>query len=452
MDGDQQRGVQTAKRLGMRAWAGIGCIVLVIIVLRLLGLIAPALQLVLVGVVVGFIMSPITNALERHHVGRALAAFIALVVVLAVFIAVLALLGPPFVTQLIEVLKNVPSYAQQVQDAIASFWEHNGTADTADVQQSLDQAVDAFSRLGTTAASNAAEKLSSGLVSNVVATVNNIFIIFLGLVLAYWFAKDYPRIARELYKIVGPSRSHDASILLAVITRSMGGYMRGIVITSTVGGLLSFLGFMLIGHPFAGLMGITVGIFHFVPVIGPWLAAALAALLALSQSPMLALASIVVSVIAQNVTDNLVSPLVMQSSVQVHPILSLVGLIVGNSLGGILGMALAIPLTAAIRSVFVYYFEKRTGRQLVSYDGALFKSTPFHDGEGNIQPEFDALDDDQFFNSTLLVDSDEPWRPATAEKPEGVKLSWPDAVRVFLRRRRERSRRARHHNDEAGQA
>lgn len=79
----------------MRAWAGIGCIVLVIIVLRLLGLIAPALQLVLVGVVVGFIMSPITNALERHHVGRALAAFIALVVVLAVFIAVLALLGPP---------------------------------------------------------------------------------------------------------------------------------------------------------------------------------------------------------------------------------------------------------------------------------------------------------------------------------------------------------------------
>lgn len=234
------------------------------------------------------------------------------------------------------------------------------------------------------------------------------------------------------------------------MSRSMGGYMRGIVITSTVGGVLSFLGFTLIGHPFAGLMGITVGIFHFVPVIGPWIAAALAALLALSVSPMLALASLVVSIVAQNVTDNLVSPLVMQSSVQVHPILSLVGLIVGNALGGILGMALAIPLTAAIRSVFVYYFEKRTGRQVVSYDGALFKSTPFHDEEGNIQPEYDALDDDQFFKSTLLVDQGETRRAVAVEPTSEMRLSRQDSLRVRYRRRRDERRRTR--EDEASKA
>lgn len=434
---DKRAAEQTVRRVGIRAWAAIGCIVLVLIVLRLLRLIAPALELILVGGVVGFIMSPITNALERRHVGRALGAFIALVVVIAVFLGIVALLGPLFLSQTVEVLKNVPFYAQQVQGALTSFWAQNGTADTAEMQQSLDQAVASFSQLGTSAASHAAQKLSSGLISNVVGAVNNTFIIFLGLVVAYWCAKDYPKIARELYKIVGPERSRDASVLLAVMSRSMGGYMRGIVTTSTVGGLLSFLGFVLIGHPFAGLMGITVGVFHFVPVIGPWLAAALAALLALSYSPTLALASVVVSVIAQNVTDNLVSPLVMQSSVQVHPILSLTGLIIGNSLGGILGMALAIPLTAAIRSVFVYYFEKRTGRQIVSYDGALFKSTPFRDAEGRIQPEYDALDDDQYFKNTLLVSqADEDRRPVVAQSPEGVRFSWPDRVRIWLRRRR----------------
>lgn len=450
VSGEKQSGrYEQAKGVGIRAWAALGCIALVLVVLRLLGLVGPALELILVGVVVGFIMSPITNALEHHHVGRALAAFIALAVVLAVFVAVVALLGPPFVTQLVEVLKNVPRYVQQIQDALASFWEQNGSADTADVQQGLDQAVSAISTVGMTAAQKASDSLTSGLVKNVVATVNNVFIVFLGLVLAYWFAKDYPKIARELYQIVGPGRSHDASVLLAVMSRSMGGYMRGIVITSTVGGLLSFLGFVLIGHPFAGLMGITVGIFHFVPVIGPWMAAALAALLALSVSPMLALASLVVSIMAQNVTDNLVSPLVMQSSVQVHPILSLVGLIVGNALGGILGMALAIPLTAAIRSVFVYYFEKRTGRQIVSYDGALFKSTPFHDEDGNIQPEYDALDDDQFFKSTLLVDQATTRRAVAVEPTSEMRLSRQDSLRVRFRRRRDERARGREARDRA---
>jgi hypothetical protein len=192
-------------------------------------------------------------------------------------------------------------------------------------------------------------------------------------------------------------------MVLAILSRSMGGYMRGIAITSTVGGLLSFLGFMAIGHPYAALMGITVGIFHFVPVIGPWVAAFFSAGLALFVSPWLALESLGVSLVAQNITDNIVSPLVMQSAVKVHPILSLVGLIVGNSLGGIIGMALAIPMTAALRSLFVYYFESHTGRQIVSEDGALFRSVPFYDKEGNPIPSADALADDRFFDSTLLV-------------------------------------------------
>ena len=149
-------------------------------------------------------------------------------------------------------------------------------------------------------------------------------------------------------------------------------------------------------------MGITVGIFHFVPVIGPWVAAFFSAGLALFVSPWLALESLAVSFVAQNVTDNVVSPLVMQSAVKVHPILSLVGLIVGDALGGVLGMALAIPLTAALRAIFVYYFESHTGRQIVSEEGALFKSTAFKDDHGDPVPSADALADANFFASTLL--------------------------------------------------
>lgn len=126
-------------------------------------------------------------------------------------------------------------------------------------------------------------------------------------------------------------------------------------------------------------------------------------MLGLFQSPLLALETLIVMVIAQNVTDNLLSPLVMQSAVQVHPVLSLICIIMGSALGGVLGMILAVPLTAAIKGVFVYYFESRTGRQLVTYDGAIFKGRPYVDDAGNIVPSFDALDDDRFFESSRLV-------------------------------------------------
>ena len=414
---------ERVRLVGMRAWAALGYCGLIGIALLVLGRIVPALELLLVGVVIGFVCSPITNALERRGIGRALGAFIALMVFLVVLAAVAVLVFPPFVSQLIEVLQHVPTYVGQFRSAFNDFWQQHGTSETANLQQGLSQYVNTFAGAGTTAASSLAEGITNGIVNNVIVTANNIFTFFLGLVVAYWLAKDYPTIAREFSIIAGPKHEGELSVMLAVMSRAMGGYMRGIVITSAIAGVLSFLGFSAIGHPYASLMGITTGVLHFIPVIGPWIAAAFAALLALFVSPLLSLASILVSVIALNVTDNLISPLVMRSAVKIHPALSLLGIVIGSAVGGVLGMVLAIPLTAAVRSLFVYYFERHTNRQLVSYDGAFFQSTPFRDDQGAIQPSFDALDDDKFFESTLLVNPDKPPVAVAAERPYGTHRS-----------------------------
>ena len=335
-EGDERLG--RARLVGMRTWAALGCCGLIGVALLVLGRIVPALELLLVGVVIGFVCSPITNALERRGVGRALGAFIALLVFLVVLVAAAVLIFPPFVSQLIEVLQHVPAYVGQFRSAFNDFWRQHGTSETANLQQGLSQYLNTFAGAGTTAASSLAEGITNGIVNNVIVTANNIFTFFLGLVVAYWLAKDYPTIARELSVIAGPRHEGELSVMLAVMSRAMGGYMRGIVITSAIAGVLSFLGFAAIGHPYASLMGITMGVLHFIPVIGPWVAAALTALLALFVSPLLSLASILVSVVVLNVTDNLISPLVMRSAVKIHPVLSLLGIVIGSVVGGVLGM------------------------------------------------------------------------------------------------------------------
>lgn len=398
------------------AWAIVGMAAVFVLAVHALGLVGSAVELVVVGAIVGFVCSPITNSLEDRGAPRALAAFVALVVVCVVLVVVVVAFGSTFVTQSVEILTNVPAYARQVQEALGGFWERFGTAGTAEFQSVVDSVVASLSAAGSDFATQTASQITSGAVSGVLGIVDHSVTFFLALVLAFWLAKDYPTIIRELALVAGPEREGDLRLMLAVLSRSVGGYMRGQLITSVVNGVLVWLGLALLGHPYAGLLGMTTFVLHFVPVIGTFLSAALATVLALFSGVWLAVWTLIVMVVAANVTDNLISPLVMRSAVKIHPVLTLVGIVVGSELAGPVGMVLAIPLTAALKGAFVYYFETRTGRQIVSKDGALFESTPFVDDAGTPVPAFDALDDDAFFESTRLVDRGAP-SPGTAPMP-----------------------------------
>ena len=80
----------------------------------------------------------------------------------------------------------------------------------------------------------------------------------------------------------------------------------------------------------------------------------------------------------------------------IHPALTLIALVAGSAIGGamsgftgsLVGMLASIPAVAVMKSVFVYYFEKQTGRQLVAEDGVFFQGTPRSDG--SLDPIADA--------------------------------------------------------------
>jgi len=418
-NGDDE-GYATWRRRAVVAWAVIGVIIIFLLAIRGLMLVGSAVELLLIGGIIGFICSPITNGLENRGVNRALSALIALIMVIGVLIAIVVVFGTPFVDQTLAVLRCVPSYIAQFQGYLSDFWASYGSANSAGLQDTVTSVVSSLSSVGTDLASSMARQLSTNLLDNVIGTVGDLVNFFLGLVLAYWLVVDYPTIVRELCTIAGPKHSDQMTLMFAVLSRSMGGYMRGQLITSLANAGMAFLGCALIGHPYAGLVAIATFILHFIPVIGPFFSACLAMVLALAVSPTMALWTLVIMVVSANVADNLLSPLVMQSAVKVHPALTLVGIVFGSALGGIPGMVLAIPLTAAAKGVFVYFFEEHTGRQLVSYDGAFFKSTPFHDADGNIQPTYDALDDDKFFESTRLMSREQATRVKRDERPAGM--------------------------------
>ena len=187
-------------------WAIVGAIALLVLAVRGFMIVGQAVELLLVGTIVGFVCSPIVNRLEDRRVPRSLAALVALLLVMAAVCALVALFVGPFLRELTVLLRNVPTYVSQLQDALATFWDTFGNSHNANVQNAVNTVVGMLTSAGTDVAAELARNLSTGLAGGVADMAGHLVTVFLGLILAYWLALDYPKIMRELAVIAGPGR------------------------------------------------------------------------------------------------------------------------------------------------------------------------------------------------------------------------------------------------------
>ena len=155
--------------------------------------------------------------------------------------------------------------------------------------------------------------------------------------------------------------------------------------------MVSSIGFSLIGLPYAVILGTITGIMNVIPIVGPWVAGAIAAIVALFVSPLICFLSIVITVAVRFLVDSVVQPRVMSSTVNLHPGVVIIALMVGGGVAGPAGMVMAVPVTAVIKDVFAYEFERRTGRQVLGEDGALFKGRSLLEAEDSGGPDGDDV-------------------------------------------------------------
>lgn len=418
MKHDTERAERVMRTTFFNIWIIIGVIIICAVAFQLIGSLSSVLLFLSVGAISSFMASPIVNFLERRGLPRGAGALIGVLVVIVCFFLLFALAIPMVTGQLIDLLRDAPSKL-----AALSGWAMRMENEYAIVEH-LNDVVNIESLFAS--AQGMVNQALSGLLAavrdGIVPMVNNIasmvFIVFLGFVLAFWLACDYPRINDEICRVLPDDKADDYRLMVAVLSRSVGGYLRSTLINSVIQGFLAFIGFTIVGHPYAIAMGVLSGILNIIPVVGPSISAIIASLIALVYSPIMAVWTMVMAMLSQNITDNVIAPKINQSTMQVHPVLSLTALVVGSTFGGAVGMIVALPLVAVIKSLFIFYFETRTGEQLVSYEGALFRGAPFRDARGRPVPAFDALGDDTFVADSQILDDDSVPEAEALPKPE----------------------------------
>ncbi|MGZ4506336.1 MAG: AI-2E family transporter [Blastococcus sp.] len=321
------------RRIFGAAFTSGTAVVLAYVLLSAVGRVASVLLLIVLALVFALGLDPVVRWLIRHGLRRIYGVAVVTGAFLLVLAGVAAAIVPPIVTQIGELVRAAPALIQQLQSRSSVAGRLNARFHILDALKAQ--------------FSGASGKLPLGGVLNIgLAVIGTFAAAVTVVVLTIYFLANLPSIRRALYRTIPASRRAHAQGLGEEISARVGGYVLGNLLTSAVAGVGTFVFLEIVRVPYALALGVLVAVLDLIPVIGSTIGGILVTLVALSVSTPVAIASLVFYIVYRLLEDYLLVPRVMDRAVDVPPVVTIVALIMGGALLGIIGAFLAIPAAA----------------------------------------------------------------------------------------------------------
>ncbi|MCW2613943.1 MAG: hypothetical protein JWN08_937 [Frankiales bacterium] len=284
-------------------------------------------------------LAPLVDRLEARRVKRGRAVGIVLLGVLLFFVGFGFAVVPPIVEQSQSLVERAPEYVQQLQDnrRIADLDDRFGLLERAQ------EFVSDPTRFGTQAAGGVlgVGKVVLGFTFNALTL----------LILTLYFLSSLPSIKANAYRLVPRSRRARVGLLTDEILSRVGGYVAGAVTIAGIAAVLTFTLLVVLGVDYPVALAMLVFLTGLVPLIGATIGAVVITAVALFTSVKAGIIVAVYYLVYQQVENYLLYPKIMKRSVDVSPAATVVAVLVGGSLLGVLGALLAIPIAAAVQLV-----------------------------------------------------------------------------------------------------
>ena len=309
------------------------------------------LAIFLAALLLAAVINPFANWFEKRRIPRALAVLIIYLLLGAFLGLIIFLLAPPIISDSINFVRELPARLDVIRQSYESFInlpERLGiggdlTGIFADVESGL---------------SGAAEK-----VFKTAADVFGGFVaLALILVLAFYLVTEKGNL-KDLVSFAVPAEyePHLAGYF-SQISQKISSWVKGQLIVGLVMGVFVYIGLTILGVKYALAIALLAALLEFIPYVGPVLSAIPAVILGLTESPVKALMVVALFWILNRLENDLLIPKVMRRATGLNSVITLLSIVIGFKLGGILGIILAVP-TVTAGGVFVKaYFEKKSIR------------------------------------------------------------------------------------------
>lgn len=288
---------------------------------------------IFISILLMSIFNPLVTRFTSWKIPRFIAVLITYILVLGMFGFSIAWIIPPLIEQTTNFVNNIPVFLKNL--GWTDFINSN-------ILNSF------MTQIGA---------LPSQAVKFGVSVFSNIISILSVLVLSFYFLLYRSKLNDQLAFIFGEDRKAQVGKIIDEVEIKLGSWARGEIILMFFIGLLTYIGLLILGVPFALPLAIIAGILEIVPVLGPNIAAIPAVVIGLTISPLMALAVAALCFLVQQLENYLLVPKIMEKSVGVNPIVTLISLTIGYRMMGIVGIILSVPLFLTIKILLKEYFK-----------------------------------------------------------------------------------------------
>ena len=305
--------------------------VLFLLSLWLLYYLRSVLVTLFLGVILMAALSPLVDRLQKWRIPRFLGLILVYVVILAIISFAIGALIPPLIEQTQTLISRFPSYLESLQ------W--------MGINKEL-----IYSQL-----SQMTEKLSiisGGVIKTFVSFFHNLVNIVVLMVISFYLVLERKNLDKYLLHFFGENAEKIGTRIVDKIEKRLGGWVRAELLLMLIIGLLSYIGLRLLGIDYALPLAILAGLLEIIPGIGPFISAIPAVLLGLLISPLMGLAVAALYFLIQQLENNLIVPQVMARECGLNPLITIIALISGFNLAGIVGAILAVPVVLLIETIF----------------------------------------------------------------------------------------------------
>jgi predicted PurR-regulated permease PerM len=301
------------------------------------------IAVLLVGITIGEALSPPADWLSRK-VPRALAVVLVYLALLAILAGMGLFIVPELVNQAKEVSGRVPDLVERIKKWLSGFNLYLNDATF-----------------------NALISYVTSLSSSLFTVPKAIFSTFVDMLIAffvsiYWMIYS-PSLRNYFLTLFPEPRRARIDAIIGKMGRVMGGYVRGAVIDGLIIGVSTYIGLLVIGINYPLVLSLIAGLLEAIPVFGPVVAAVPILCVALLQSFDKFLITLIFVICLHQAEGHIVLPNIMYRQTEISPMLVLLALLAGGSIGGVLGIIIAIPLAAAVRVFLIEVVAPAVRRQ-----------------------------------------------------------------------------------------
>ncbi|KHK07317.1 UPF0118 membrane protein yubA [Listeria monocytogenes SHL002] len=303
-----------------------------------------------------YLFNPIIDWLEKHKWKRGWAIALLYLVIIGLLILLFSFVIPAVKDQIVSLFKSFPGYWDQITQKFDEFSRSSLFDQIKDkLNTNMSDIMKTLSTKGTSVINSAISSIGS-----IVGTVTEVVLAIVTTPLVkkkiFYLLKDGKKLPDFLLKMLPVNgRAHTRQVL-GEANHQISSYIRGQIIVSLCIGILLFIGYLIIGLPYALTLAIIAACTSIVPYLGPAIAITPAIIIAIVTSPWLLIKLIIVWCVVQLLEGKFISPQVMGKTLKVHPITILFVILVAGNLFGVLGVIFAVPGYAVLKVIVTHVF------------------------------------------------------------------------------------------------